>query len=61
MEQSFCPGNMGLKDQVMALKWIQENIKWFGGNPNNVTIFGSSAGASSVNLHMVSPLSKGNK
>ncbi|XKL59024.1 hypothetical protein PGB90_000040 [Kerria lacca] len=59
LEQSFCPGNMGLKDQVIALKWVQQNIRSFGGDPNNVTIFGSSAGAASVNLHMLSPLSKG--
>lgn len=33
-EDANCPGNFGLKDQVMALKWIQQNIKQFGGNPN---------------------------
>ena len=50
---------MGLKDQVLALKWIQENILNFGGDPNRVTIIGSSAGAVSAHLHMMSPLSKG--
>ncbi|KAK7602464.1 hypothetical protein V9T40_008053 [Parthenolecanium corni] len=53
------PGNYGMKDQVAALKWVQENIRDFGGNPQQVTIFGESAGASSAHLHMFSPLSKG--
>lgn len=53
------PGNNGLKDQVMALRWIQSNIANFGGDPDSVTIMGYSAGAMSVTLHMVSPMSKG--
>ncbi|CAH1977449.1 unnamed protein product [Acanthoscelides obtectus] len=52
------PGNYGLKDQVMALQWVQENIENFGGNKDKVTIFGQSAGASSVHYHMLSPLSR---
>ncbi|XP_011143002.1 esterase FE4 [Harpegnathos saltator] len=53
------PGNAGLKDQVMALKWVKDNIHYFGGCPNRVTIFGQDAGASSVHLHMMSPMSDG--
>lgn len=53
------PGNAGLKDQNFALKWIQRNIVKFGGDPNNVTLFGSCAGAISTHLHMISDMSRG--
>ncbi|KAL4716610.1 hypothetical protein ACJJTC_008245 [Scirpophaga incertulas] len=53
------PGNCGLKDIVMALKWVQNNIEKFGGDPNNVTIFGSSTGGSITHLMMLSPMAAG--
>ncbi|XP_026318749.1 uncharacterized protein LOC113229393 [Hyposmocoma kahamanoa] len=53
------PGNAGMKDQVAALRWVNKNISHFGGDPNNVTIFGESAGGWSVGYHLVTPMSKG--
>jgi para-nitrobenzyl esterase len=58
-KQNNASGNYGLQDQIAALKWIQQNIASFGGNPAQVTIAGQSAGSMSVNALIASPLAKG--
>ncbi|MBN2862619.1 MAG: carboxylesterase family protein [Bacteroidales bacterium] len=52
-------GNYGILDQIAALKWIKANIARFGGNPEQITIFGQSAGAGAVQTLVASPLTKG--
>src|SRR5262245_14696022 len=52
-------GNQGILDQIAALKWVKENIAKFGGDPDNVTVFGQSAGSIDIGALMASPLSKG--
>lgn len=53
------PGNCGLKDIILALKWVQTNISRFGGDPENVTLCGSNSGGSIIHLMMLSPMAKG--
>ncbi|XP_025161125.1 venom carboxylesterase-6 [Harpegnathos saltator] len=58
-EDEVVPGNMGLKDQSMALQWVSDNIEWFGGDPQKLTLVGMSAGGASVHYHYLSPMSAG--
>ena len=59
VEEAGKTGNYGLYDQLTAIKWVKHNIEAFGGDPDNITIMGQSAGAMSVQQHSFSPLSKG--
>ncbi|KAI5702713.1 hypothetical protein M8J75_003317 [Diaphorina citri] len=54
-----CPGNVGLRDIMASLHWVQANISDFGGNPNNVTLFGESAGAASIHYLLMAPSTRG--
>ncbi|EPB73764.1 hypothetical protein ANCCEY_07151 [Ancylostoma ceylanicum] len=54
-----CPGNLALWDQLLALKWVKENISQFDGDPENITLMGHSSGACCVDLLSLSPYSRG--
>lgn len=56
-EDEVVTGNMGLKDQSMAIKWVSENIASFNGDPKRIMITGLSAGGASVHYQHLSPLS----
>ncbi|XP_054165676.1 acetylcholinesterase-1-like [Oppia nitens] len=58
-DREDAPGNVALFDQLLALKWVRDNIHKFGGDRDSITIFGESAGSMSVSAHILSPLSKG--
>ncbi|EKO3981528.1 carboxylesterase family protein [Vibrio fluvialis] len=58
-DENHLYGNYGLLDQQFAMKWVQQNISRFGGDPENVTLFGESGGSMAIGAQLVSPMAKG--
>ncbi|CAG2115885.1 unnamed protein product, partial [Medioppia subpectinata] len=58
-DRADAPGNMGLYDQFTALQWTKKYIAQFGGNPNDITVFGQSSGSMSASAHILSNMSNG--
>ncbi|XP_068897838.1 venom carboxylesterase-6-like isoform X2 [Tenebrio molitor] len=58
-EDEVVPGNNGIEDQIMALRWIKTNVQYFGGNSDSITLTGMSSGGTSVHIHYLSPKSRG--
>lgn len=59
LDDDYIKGNYGLYDQIMALRFVKENICKFGGDPEKITVFGQSAGGASTDLLSISPVSRG--
>lgn len=58
-EDDESPGNYGLLDQVRALEWVRDNVRYFGGMNDSVTVMGSGAGGTSAHLLLLTPLTRG--
>lgn len=56
LQTDSIPGNAGMLDILLALEWVQDNIRWFGGDSSRVTVVGQSAGAAAASSLLVSPI-----